>query len=180
MKTWEMLQSREIISDRWLKLTADQCRLPTGRIIDPYYVLHEKDWVHIFALADDGHLLVVRQFRYAANVECVELPGGVIDQGEEPLAAAKRELLEETGHTANTWRAIGRMYANPARQTNSIHLFLASGLDKVAAQHLDATEDIEFEFASVESINAMIEKNEFSQALHIASFYRCLRELKYT
>jgi ADP-ribose pyrophosphatase len=101
MKTWEMLQSREIISDRWLKLTADQCRLPTGQIIDPYYVVHESDWVHIFAFDNDGHLLVVRQFRYAANVECVELPGGVIDKGEEPLAAAQRELLEENGHTAN-------------------------------------------------------------------------------
>jgi 8-oxo-dGTP pyrophosphatase MutT (NUDIX family) len=178
MKTWEMLQSREIISDRWLKLTADQCRLPNGQIIDPYYVIHEKDWVHIFALTDDGRLLVVRQFRYAANVECVELPGGVIDQGEEPLAAAQRELLEETGYTANTWRAIGRMYANAARQANSIHLFLASGLSKVAAQNLDETEEIEFEFATINGIHAMIEANEFSQALHIASFYRGLKELE--
>jgi len=178
MKPWQTLESNALVEDRWIRLTADRCLLPDGKVIEPYYVLHERDWVHVFAQDDGGSVLVVRQFRYAAATLCVELPGGVIDEGESPLAAAKRELLEETGYTASEWTSIGRMYANPARQTNSIHIYAARGLAQVTSQNLDESEDIEFEFASIAKMHEMIEHNRFSQALHAASFYRSLRALE--
>ena len=143
-----------------------------------HYVLHERDWVHVFAQDDGGSVLVVRQFRYAAAALCVELPGGVIDEGESPLTAAKRELLEETGYAASEWTSVGRMYANPARQTNSVHIYMARDLTKLTSQSLDESEDIEFEFASIAKIHEMIDHNQFSQALHAASFYRSLRALE--
>ena len=177
MKPWRTLESNALVEDRWIKLTADRCLLPDGKVIEPYYVLHERDWVHVFAQNDDGSVLVVRQFRYATAALCVDLPGGVIDEGESSLAAAKRELLEETGYSANEWTVVGRMYANPARQTNSVHIYVARGLVQVTSQSLDESEDIQFEFASIAEIHEMIERNEFSQALHTASFYRSLRSL---
>jgi len=178
MKPWQTLESNALVEDRWIRLTADRCLLPDGKVIEPYYVLHESDWVHVFAHDAAGSVLVVRQFRYAAAALCVELPGGVIDEGESPLAAAKRELLEETGYTASEWTSAGRMYANPARQTNSVHIYMARGLTQLTSQNLDESEDIEFEFASIEKIHEMIEHNQFSQALHAASFYRSLRVLE--
>ena len=177
MKPWRTLESNALVEDRWIKLTADRCLLPDGKVIEPYYVLHERDWVHVFAQNDDGSVLVVRQFRYATAALCVELPGGVVDKGESSLAAAKRELLEETGYSANEWTVVGRMYANPARQTNSVHIYVARGLVQVTSQSLDESEDIQFEFASIAEIHEMMERNEFSQALHTASFYRSLRSL---
>ena len=177
MKAWQTLESNALVEDRWIRLTADRCLLPDGKVIEPYYVLHERDWVHVFAQDTDGSVLVVRQFRYAAAALCVELPGGVIDEGESPLTAAKRELLEETGYAASEWISVGRMYANPARQTNSVHIYMARGLTKLTSQSLDESEDIEFEFASIAKIHEMIEHNQFSQALHTASFYRSLRAL---
>jgi ADP-ribose pyrophosphatase len=178
MKPWQTLESVPLVEDRWIKPTADRCLLSSGKVIEPYYVLHEPDWVHVFAQDGDGSVLVVRQFRYAAAALCVELPGGVIDKGETPLAAAKRELLEETGYAASEWIPVGRMYANPARQTNSVHVFAARGLAHPMSQALDDSEEIEFEFAPIARVHEMIEQGQFSQALHIASFYRSLRVLE--
>ncbi|MFZ6710466.1 NUDIX hydrolase [Undibacterium sp. TC9W] len=177
MKHWETLSSKILISDNWLTLTADTCKLPNKQIIEPYYVLHETDWVHVFAQADDGRILTVKQFRYGVKKVCIELPGGVIDEGETAFLAAQRELLEETGYTAARWQSLGSMYANPARQTNTIHLFFAAGLDLNGEQQLDVSEDIEFDFLAIPEIQQKIETNEFSQALHIASFYRGLHAL---
>ncbi|MBI3729007.1 MAG: NUDIX hydrolase [Burkholderiales bacterium] len=177
MESWETLSSKVLIDDKWLKLTADTCQLPDGQTIAPYYVLHEADWVHVLAQADDGRILTVKQFRYAAKEVCIELPGGVIDEGEAPLVAAQRELLEKTGYTATHWQSLCTMYANPARQTNTIHSFFATGLSLKGEQLLDVSEDIEFKFLSIPEIHQKIETNEFSQALHIASFYRGLHAL---
>ena len=175
MRLWKKLRSVAVFEDRWIHLTADRCELPNGTILDPYYVLHERDWVHVFALDPQGQLLVVRQYRYAASATCLELPGGVVEQGEVPLEAAKRELLEETGYSSIEWEPIGSMFANPARQTNRVHVFVAKNLTAARCQQLDVSEDIECSFLSLSAVHAAIEGGEFSQALHIASFYRCAR-----
>jgi ADP-ribose pyrophosphatase len=175
MRPWKKINSEYVVADRWLQVTADRCELPNGIVLDPYYVIHEQDWVHVFALDHCSRLLVVRQYRYAADTICLELPGGVIDQGEDPLTAAKRELLEETGYTSNDWLQVGRMFANPARQTNRIHVFIARHVSATHVQRLDASEDIAFELLPLAVVQDAIAHGEFSQALHVASFFRCLQ-----
>ena len=168
---------RYLVHDQWMRLRADACTLPNGTVIKPYYVLEENDWVHVFAQNEDGEVLVVRQYRYAAGAICAELPGGVIDEGETPLVAAKRELSEETGYSASEWQQVASVYANPARQTNRVHTFVARGLSKVAEQNLDDTEEIQVAFASVAKIKEMVKEGVFSQSLHIASFYMSLEAI---
>jgi 8-oxo-dGTP pyrophosphatase MutT (NUDIX family) len=143
-------------------------------VLDPYYVIEESDWVHVFAISADAMILTVRQFRYAAEVFCTELPGGIVDPGEAPLEAAKRELREETGFEAGDWQEVGSTFANPARQTNKVHIFVATNLTK-GSPSLDQSEDIESSFMSVSEIEAAIKSGLFSQALHVAGFYMAMQ-----
>lgn len=171
MKPWLLVATEDLIRDRWMKLRADTCELPNGNTVSPYYVIEESDWVQIFARDSQGRVLIVTQYRHPVGAVCAELPGGVIDAGEQPLEAAKRELLEETGHAACQWQEIGQFLANPARQTNTVHVFLATDLVLQAEQDLDPSEDIAFAFESEAQVRSLIKDGVFSQGLHIASFF---------
>lgn len=170
MKHWSTKSRRTLVQDRWISIHADECELPNGKVISPFYVIEEKEWVHIVAVNSGGEVLLTRQYRHAAGLVCAELPCGAAEPGEDPLETAKRELREETGHTADEWTKITALFANPARQTNRVHCFLARGLKKVGAQLLDESEEITFEFVSQAEVMRQIQQGDFRQALHVASY----------
>ncbi|HOB02056.1 MAG TPA: NUDIX hydrolase, partial [Casimicrobium huifangae] len=70
MKRWQRLASTPLLDDRWMKLRADRCQLASGVVLDPYYVMEEAEWVHVVPVLNDGRLLLVQQYRYAADVLC--------------------------------------------------------------------------------------------------------------
>lgn len=170
MKPWKRLARQTLVHDRWLALHADRCELPGGRAIEPYYVLEEKDWVHVAAFDASNRVLIVRQYRYAAEIFCSELPGGAVDPGEDPLDAAKRELREETGYEASSWTRLPTFYPNPARQTNRLHLFVARDLIKVGEQSLDETEEMTVEFLNHDAVMRRMREGDFLQSMHVASY----------
>lgn len=170
--------SKLVIDDRWLRVTADECKTESGQVVAPYYVVHEPDWVQIYAVNTIAQVLTVRQYRYAADAFCTELPGGVVEADETPEFAAKRELLEETGFVAGEWTYVGKLFANPARQTNAVHLFIAENLEALAGQQLEESEDLTWAFMSTAELDEEIEKGEFTQALHVASVLRAERVLR--
>lgn len=178
LQPWRLLASEDVLRERWCTLRRERYALANGRIVEPYYVIEDYDWTHVFAIRDDGRIGVVRQYRPAAEVFCLELPGGIVDPGEDPLAAAQRELREELGATARAWTTLRVTYPNPARQTNRVHLFVATGVTSDGIQTLDPNEEVTPLFLTEQEIRDAIRTGEFTQGLHIASFFVALDHLR--
>jgi ADP-ribose pyrophosphatase len=143
IKPWLTLSSRNIVSDRWLTLRADACELPNGHVLDPYYVIDRPSWVCIVALTDDGDVILTNEYRQAASLIALGLPGGIFEPGESAIATAERELMEEAGYRCRSWREIGACHANWKNHTNKLHIVLGRGAEPHGAQSLDPGEDIE-------------------------------------
>jgi 8-oxo-dGTP pyrophosphatase MutT (NUDIX family) len=144
LKPWTVTSSDYVRKDEWIGVRADDCLTAEGVRIAPFYVIEYPDWVQIVAIDADEQLLLVRQYRHGSATFTLELPAGRVDPGEtDPVAVARRELLEETGYEAAHARLISTGRVNPAGMTNSASTILCEGLTLVAAQKLDPTEEIE-------------------------------------
>lgn len=173
---WETLGSEYLIRRPWLTARRDTVQLPTGVVNDEYYVLEYPDWVNVIAVTDEGDMVFVRQYRHAAGRTCVEIVAGVIEKGEHPLDAARRELLEETGYSGGEWTELMTLSPNASTMTNTSHSYLATGVSKTSVQHLDDTEDIEVCLFSHDEVRAMLGRGEIVQALMAAPLWRYFAE----
>ncbi|MCC3160559.1 NUDIX hydrolase [Hymenobacter sp. 15J16-1T3B] len=144
VEPWQVLRSELVFNHPWYRLRRDHVRLPSGQELDDYFVSVRPEAVLTFCLTADEQVVMVRQYKHGAADIFVELPGGVIDADEtDPRAAARRELLEETGYAADELELLCDVTDNPTKDTNRIYFFLARNARRVAAQDLDATENIE-------------------------------------
>ena len=173
---WKSLCSEYIIKRPWLTARRDKIELPDGRIIPEFYVLEYPEWVNVIAITTDGKFVMERQYRYAADSTNYEIPCGVMEQGETPLEAAMRELKEETGYGGGQWRELMCISANPTSMANMTHCFVATGVEKVSDQHLDATEELEVHLLSRDEVLTLLQNNEIIQSLMIAPLLRFFME----
>ncbi|HLT87719.1 MAG TPA: NUDIX hydrolase [Sphingobacterium sp.] len=177
MEKWTLLDSKYIIRRPWATLRVDKLQLPNGNIKDEYYVLEYPIWVNMVAFTEDGQLLFVRQYRHGANEIMVELPAGVVEDGEEPIEAARRELLEETGYTFTSIEYICKLYANPATSGNLTYTYALRGGTKIQEQQLDSSEDIEVVIMEIEEAKQFLFDNKIGQALHASALFYSFQKL---
>lgn len=130
-----------------------------------FFVIHPPDWVNVVALTPDRQLVLVRQFRYGIDDFSLEIPGGVIDPGESPLAAGVRELREESGFVGDPAKLLGVVHPNPAMQSNRCHLVLVENARRSAATEWDADEEIEILTKPVEEVYALAATGRITHAM---------------
>lgn len=175
---WKVLDREYIIKRPWLTARRDKVELPDGRVIEEYYVLEYPDWVNVIAITKEGQFVMERQYRHGLGVHSTELPCGVMEKGEEPLEAARRELLEETGYAGGEWTKLMAIGPNPGSQNNLTHCFLAVGVEKIAEQSLDDTEELTVLLMSEAEVKSLLENNQICQALMVAPLWKYFSDKK--
>lgn len=171
---WKVLSSTYLVKAPWAVLRRDQCEMPNGHIVPEYYVLEYPNWVNIVAFTKENEIILVKQYRHGAGKEFIEIPGGVIDEGEDALTAAKREMLEETGYAFDHVEKLVDLYPNPATSTNITTTFIAKGGVRIKEQALDDQEEIEVMLVSVDDVRRLLKENKIGQALHVAALFYAL------
>lgn len=178
---WEEVSCEHIVNDEWIDFRKSRYRFPDGREFEPYYSYSRRDYVVIVATDETGNYICVRQYRHGIKRVTTEFCAGGIercdgkeygsrldkDSAEDALAAAKRELMEETGYESDDWKFLLSVPSNATMADNYANIFVAKRCRKVSGQSLDETEFLNVHLHTRKEIDEMIASGEFPQASHI-------------
>jgi 8-oxo-dGTP pyrophosphatase MutT (NUDIX family) len=174
-RPWKVLSSEYLVKKFWHTVRVERVALPTGAVIPEYFVTEFLPWVNVLAVTPDEKVLLIRQYRHGLGQVGFELPAGTTEAGEASLeAAARRELLEETGYGGGRWSPFMTLSANPALQNNLAHTFLAEGVLPTAPPNPDAGEDLRLHLVPIGELEALLDDGDVVQALHAAPLARYL------
>jgi ADP-ribose pyrophosphatase len=172
VKPWPLVSSTAQGDFKVFSVRKDVARSPRTGLAHDFYVLDGPNWTNVVALTGRKEMVFVRQFRHGTRTVTLEIPGGCIDPGDRsPLAAARRELLEETGYAAPRWRRIGVVDPNPAILSNACTTYLALGARRVADQRPDGTEELDVVTVPLAEVPALVRGGAIRHALVLAAFH---------
>jgi ADP-ribose pyrophosphatase len=172
IRDWPVISREQVGDFRLFSLTNKKVRSPRTGEIREVQALQFADWVLILALTPQEEVVMVRQYRHGTEQICLELPGGLVDPGDDsPELSARRELLEETGYQADEIVLIGECFPQPAILTNKCFFYLSKNAAAVQSQDLDSGEDIEILKVPLEGIPAKIESREIDHGMVLLAFF---------
>jgi len=174
---WKKIASKKVFEDRWFKARADACQFPDGRIIDQYYVVELPNCANAIVVTPNNEIVLVKQYRYPVDAVTLELPGGVINEGEDPAVAALRETQEETGYTSNQIQLICKTAPNPAINDNTAYFYLIENAVPTAHSNPDFYEDIEVVLYSKKDFIELLQQNKIMHGVQLGPIYEALIQL---
>jgi ADP-ribose pyrophosphatase len=166
IKPWNILETKYLHPH----IRLDRCELSNGYVLD-YHLLEYDDEITVFALTRKQEVLLIKQYRHGVQQAILELPGGSVDEGETPLDAAKREMMEETGYSSETFIEVGCASPNPAIYTNKIYFFLAIDVERIGEQNIHDAGNIEVSLLPLEEVIAMAKQGTLVHALNISALF---------
>lgn len=170
-ETWKRNSTKQIADCRVFKIREDLCERENDKLEHSFFVFENPDWVNVIAVTKDRKVVLIEQFRHGIEQNILEIPGGMIDENEEPEIGARRELLEETGYSAEKFIYLGKSHPNPAIQNNWIYHFLAPNAEKTHDTTFDEHESVIPKLVELEEIPSLIENESITHSLVIAAFY---------
>ena len=187
---WEEIKTEHIVKDEWIDFRKSAYRFPDGSVFEPFYSYSRRNYVVIVASDTEGRFICVRQFRQGIKEVTTEFPAGGLERkdrkeygsaetgntSEDPLSAAKRELLEETGYESEEWTHLLTVPSNATIADNYAYLYMAENCRRVSGQNLDETEFLNVELHSEGEIEDLIAKGAFQQCVHITAWLLSRRQ----
>ncbi|HTD37799.1 MAG TPA: NUDIX hydrolase [Candidatus Limnocylindrales bacterium] len=178
LRPWRILDSDYRIRTKFLRLRADRVELPSGDVVEEYFVRESRGFCVVFALTLDENVLLVRQYKHGIGEVVTELPAGMIDDDETPEACAERELAEETGFTASAPQHVRTFLTDPTNATGRFHLFVVRDAVRTREPVFDVTEDIEVDLVPVDEVRAMALDGRIASGSQVAAVLVALAHLE--
>jgi len=176
VKPWLTVEENKEYSTPIFNLLKRRTRLDSvdENLEGDFYILEAPPWINVIPITPDGEIILVEQFRHGTQSRTLEIPGGMVDAGENPLVGAQRELLEETGYSSESWKSLGKVSSNPSMMNNFTHMYVAEDCEYVGAQNPDEHERIEVHRLAMQQFLEYVEDGSIHHAIVLAAVARFL------
>jgi 8-oxo-dGTP pyrophosphatase MutT (NUDIX family) len=166
---WTRLNRKLVYDTKFLKVYEDRIKLPTGSIIDDYTVVEKPSIVMVVATTRDKHVVILHEYKYAANKVLLTLPAGHKKIEESPIEAAGRELREETGYTTKEFEELGVLLDYPTKDLHKVFVVHAKNITKTSQQHLEETESLSYQLVPISDLRKQIVAGEWQASSALAA-----------
>lgn len=172
IEKWKTMESNYLYRHKYLTVRKDTVVTQAGAVITDFFVIENPDWVNVIAITDQGLFVIEEQYRHGIDKVGYEICAGMIEKGESPLEAAKRELREETGYGEGEWELFMQSTPNPSSMNNVNYTYLAKGVVKLGEPALEQTESIRVSLLTKDDVLRLLETDSISEGIMQAPLWK--------